>query len=109
MSLFVDRVRFALTDPLGAAKHVMRKRRFPFSDRGALQIRSYASYEEYRAQQREKLDASPTAWLQEFNEKSRAVLRDRLEDANVVRRGDTVLCLAARLGTEVQAVLDFGW
>jgi SAM-dependent methyltransferase len=108
VATLIERVRFGLTDPVGAVRHLLRKRRFPWQDGGQVQRRQYASYDEYVKHQREKLDARDDAWLSEFDEQYRAALRLRLADAGVVIPRARVLCLAARLGTEVRAFLDLG-
>ena len=46
--------------------------------------------------------------LREYDVKYRIVLRERLRQQGIVRAGMTVLCLAARLGTEVKSFLDLG-
>ena len=108
MATLIERVRFGLTDPVGAVKHLLRKRRFPWDGDGRFQRRQYTSYDEYLSHQREKLDARDDSWLSEFDERYRSALRARLEEAHVVIPRARVLCLAARLGTEVRAFLDLG-
>jgi SAM-dependent methyltransferase len=70
-----------------------------------LRWRVYRKYEDYIKHQSSKLSS---ANLTSYDTKYRKVLRERLEKASYLRRGMSVLCLAARLGTEVKAFLDIG-
>jgi hypothetical protein len=108
MATLIERLRFGLTNPIRAVRHVVSKRHFPWVGQGPLQKRRYDSYEQYVKHQREKLDTRGAAWLSEFDERYQTALRERLEESQVVRKGARVLCLAARLGTEVRAFLDLG-
>ena len=67
--------------------------------------RRYASYDEYVRHQAAKLE---TKDLTEYDVSYREVLRDRLREAGHVQPQARVLCLAARLGTEVKAFHDLG-
>lgn len=67
--------------------------------------RVYASYEDYLAHQKDKpgnLD------LKDYDKLLRIGLRERLEKMDVDWSSKNVLCLAARLGSEVQSFLDVG-
>jgi SAM-dependent methyltransferase len=67
--------------------------------------RGYGSYEEYVTHQVAKLGKID---LRHYDEQYRAVLRERMEKLGRLRRGDTVLCLGARIGTECKAFIDLG-
>jgi SAM-dependent methyltransferase len=67
--------------------------------------RSYAGYADYVAHQRSKLGHLD---LQDYDVWFRECLRDRLARHPQIARGTAVLCLAARLGTEVRAFQDHG-
>lgn len=67
--------------------------------------RRFRSYDQYVSRQRGKLKRLN---LSRYDLKYRAVLRHRLEKAGGLARGTSVLCLAARIGTEVKAFLDLG-
>jgi SAM-dependent methyltransferase len=69
--------------------------------------RRYGRYEDYVAHQRSKL-AHLDAYLAQYDVNYRQILRDRLAAVGVVTPGSAVLCLAARIGTEVKAFLDLG-
>src|SRR5213596_2219253 len=60
--------------------------------------RSYRNYDDYITHQKLKLEFID---LYEYDVKYREVLRDRLQGLNLLQAGDVVLCLAARIGTEV--------
>jgi SAM-dependent methyltransferase len=67
--------------------------------------RRYASYEQYLARQKAKLKRLD---LSRYDLNYRAALRVRLGEPGLVQRGMSVLCLGARIGTEVKAFLDRG-
>jgi ubiquinone/menaquinone biosynthesis C-methylase UbiE len=69
------------------------------------QQRQYASYEEYVRHQQSKLQYLD---LTEYHRKYREQLRERLQKISALKKGASVLCLGARLGTEVAAFQDLG-
>lgn len=69
------------------------------------QNRSYASYQEYLAHQQSKLELHDFG---DYDAKFFQALTERLVAMNRSWKGQTVLCLAARLGTEVRAFSDLG-
>ena len=71
----------------------------------AIQTREYASYDAYLAHQKAKLETHDFA---DYDTEFRAALRERLSAIDLVWPGRTVLCLAARIGSEVKAFLDLG-
>jgi SAM-dependent methyltransferase len=70
-----------------------------------LQKRSYDSYEAYLEHQKAKLE---THDFGQYDDEFRVALRERLVPLDLEWPGRTVLCLAARIGTEVKAFLDLG-
>ena len=72
---------------------------------GALQSRKYESYEAYLEHQKAKLATHDFA---NYDVEFRTALRERLIALDVDWRDLSVLCLAARIGTEVKAFLDLG-
>jgi SAM-dependent methyltransferase len=71
----------------------------------AFQKRSYDSYDAYLEHQRAKLE---THEFGRYDEEFREKLRERLTSFDLEWRGRTVLCLGARIGSEVKAFLDLG-
>jgi SAM-dependent methyltransferase len=67
--------------------------------------RTYSSYRDYLAHQKDKLQRID---LSEYDVKYRDILRERLKALNIPWHSKTVLCLAARVGTEVKSFLDLG-
>lgn len=67
--------------------------------------RVYRTYEDYTTHQKSKLDCLD---LSNYDIEYREALRKRLEKLDFLRHGMTVLCLAARIGTEVKSFLDIG-
>jgi len=68
----------------------------------------YKNYSDYIAHQGAKLD---TMDLTDYDEKYYKILNERLKSfaqKNIVRHGAVVLCLAARIGTEVRVFLNYG-
>jgi SAM-dependent methyltransferase len=72
---------------------------------GSFISRRYGSYEDYLAHQATKLE---TIDLREYDVAYRRLLAERLRAAGHVQGDFRVLCLAARLGTEVRAFQDLG-
>jgi len=73
--------------------------------KSAFQNRSYDSYEAYLEHQKAKLAIHDFA---NYDTEFRTALRERLAALDMAWPGTTVLCLAARIGTEVKAFLDLG-
>jgi SAM-dependent methyltransferase len=71
----------------------------------ALQSRRYDSYEAYLEHQKAKLE---THDFGNYDNEFRQALRERLTALDIAWQGRTVLCLGARIGTEVKAFLDLG-
>src|SRR4030067_906003 len=70
--------------------------------------KKYKSYSEYLKHQRSKLATIKEKWLPNYDIKYRVALRDRLKKQGIVKPKMSVLCLAARIGTEVKSFLDLG-
>ena len=71
----------------------------------AFQKRSYDSYEAYLEHQKAKLK---THEFGHYDEEFRTTLRERLTSLELEWQGRNVLCLGARIGSEVKAFLDLG-
>jgi SAM-dependent methyltransferase len=71
----------------------------------ALQRRSYDSYDDYLEHQKAKLE---THEFGQYDEEFRHALRERLNSLELDWPGRNVLCLGARIGSEVKAFLDLG-
>jgi SAM-dependent methyltransferase len=71
----------------------------------AFERRSYKSYEAYLEHQKAKLE---THEFGKYDTEFRDALRERLSALEIDWHGRNVLCLAARIGTEVKAFLDLG-
>lgn len=67
--------------------------------------REYESYEQYVKHQASKLGI---VHLTEYDTRFREALRQRMSDGPIAWRGRSVLCLGARIGTEVRAFHDLG-
>jgi SAM-dependent methyltransferase len=72
---------------------------------GHFQKRSYDSYEAYLEHQKAKLE---THDFGAYDTEFRDALRERLGALEIKWPGRSVLCLGARIGTEVKAFLDLG-
>jgi len=75
-----------------------------------LKQRQYGNYQDYIEHQAAKLKFKSICPvdLRDYDKKYRQVLRDRIKNSNLIKEGQSVLCLGARLGTEVKAFLDHG-
>jgi SAM-dependent methyltransferase len=94
----------------GQAKKVAMQLRIgrKWSDRNGARYRDYPDYESYLAHQRIKLDAMRGKSLANHDVRFYDALRGRLDRIPVSLEGLSVLCLAARQGTEVRAFIDAG-
>lgn len=77
-------------------------------DAEGIKQRSYVNYEQYLAHQRAKLQHLD---LEQYDTLFRSALAERIEtliEAGTIDSGARVLCLGARIGTEVKAFIDKG-
>jgi SAM-dependent methyltransferase len=74
-------------------------------DRVGLARRAYPAYQDYLEHQRSKLSRID---LRDYDIRYRAVLTDRLRATTMIEPGRSVLCLAARIGTECKSFIDLG-
>lgn len=92
-----------------ARKVLLRKRVGDRWDRdGGFGRRQYPDYETYVEHQRTKLGAFRSKSVIGHDRRFHAALRERLSALEEDLRGRTVLCLAARQGSEVRAFIDQG-
>jgi len=75
------------------------------STESSLSRRMYTDYDDYLEHQRSKLSKID---LTNYDLKYRSALKERLSALNIFSRGDSVLCLGARIGTECKAFIDMG-
>ena len=75
---------------------------------GGSQRRAYPDYETYLEHQRTKLDAFRESSIERHDRRFHAALSERLADLPMPLARRTVLCLAARQGSEVRAFIDQG-
>jgi SAM-dependent methyltransferase len=75
---------------------------------GTLKQRQYQQYEDYLDHQKSKLSKINSDWLAEYDSKYQQALTERLVQDKVVTPAMRVLCLAARIGTEVKSFLRLG-
>lgn len=72
---------------------------------GKYWIRKYKDYGSYVQHQQSKL-AGGLPWLKDYDLAYRATLYGRLCETDIPIAGKSVLCLGARIGTEVKAFID---
>jgi len=123
LSYIYKELRRHLKDP--ALRQALKDRRYrdvlkinfrvgkSWEEAGGLERRRYTSYGDYLEHQRVKLDAIQLVerereGLADYDVRYREVLGGRLAPLPVKWPGARVLCLAARLGTEVRAFRDRG-
>lgn len=75
---------------------------------GTLKRKKYQTYTSYIRHQQSKLTKIQSTWLPAYDGLYRELLRSRLAVNGVIKPGLNVLCLAARIGTEVKSFLDLG-
>ncbi len=79
-----------------------------WSPRDGFTARVYPDYETYLAHQGTKLAAMRAKTLQNHDQRFYAALQDRIDALGLTLLGKSVLCLAARQGTEVRVFRDRG-
>ena len=81
---------------------------FEDTENNGLKRKHYLSYQDYLQHQKSKLTVKGTGYLSEYEVLFHDALLQRLQilDDIVSFHGKSVLCLAARLGTEVRAFID---
>jgi len=93
-----------------AHKDVERRRRFASErwSQGDLAQRRYESYQAYLDHQAEKLDRKYDSRLEKDRRVALDDFRERFRGCEALRQAQTVLCVGARLGTEVEALHELG-
>ena len=112
MKKIIQKIKRVLQNP-SLIKERMREKKYKWHNLNSesnhtFKKKKYDTYKEYIEHQKSKLDKVSQSWLPEYDKKYRKVLHDRLKEGSAVKGGENVLCLAARLGTEVKAFLDLG-
>jgi SAM-dependent methyltransferase len=117
--LLATEVRITARDP-ARLRHLLNPRRWGYfnalgskltvseawrSTATGIQARQYQGYDQYVAHQSAKLQSID---LTAYDRDYRRVLAERLKHLQAVTQGQSVLCLAARIGTEVKAFIDNG-
>lgn len=103
-------LRWAIKNPklalssLMSGKHEWKEKQ----ERDGIKRKNYEKYDDYTKHQKSKLSKINKSFLKEYDVKYRETLRERLKEQNVVKSKMNVLCLAARIGTEVKSFLDLG-
>ena len=100
------KIKKVLRDPKLIIEHLAKKK-YRWSNKDGLKVKNYSSYGEYTKHQRSKLHKIAGS-LGTYDVSYREVLRKRLFEGGIVRSSMNVLCLAARIGTEVKAFIDLG-
>ncbi|PSF38248.1 hypothetical protein C7H19_07205 [Aphanothece hegewaldii CCALA 016] len=78
-------------------------------EENSFKIRQYENYEHYVRHQKSKLErfmVTNNAWIKNYDKVYYEVLKERLKPH--IQKRMSVLCLAARLGTEVRSFIDLG-
>jgi len=115
MNLSIKRIKKGIRNPrliirffqneillLFKKKHTWRE------DESNIKKKEYETYEEYVKHQKSKLETLKYELYSIYDNKYRNEFKKRLKEQNVVKSGMNVLCLAARIGTEVKSFLDIG-
>jgi ubiquinone/menaquinone biosynthesis C-methylase UbiE len=112
MKFFLLKIWKVFKNPLLIKNFLVNKGGFNFDlieekEKGIAR-KAYKDYKDYLHHQKSKLEKIKNTWLPDYDKKYRVALRERLENQLVVKSGMSVLCLAARIGTETKSFLDLG-
>lgn len=107
---FWERVRWDIRRLYYQGKKVVLRSRIGdrWVHRGDFQQREYPDYETYIEHQKTKLSALRSKSVTSHDRRLYSALSDRLERMDTDFHGKSVLCLAARQGSEVRAFIDRG-
>lgn len=117
MGRLIKKLKRWVRDPRASAGHffdlLFRRvlpKDFSWADGEAATIKrkNYRTYDEYVRHQKSKLGAINKKWLSDYDARYAVELYNRLAEQGVANSGMTVLCLAARIGTEVKSFLQLG-
>lgn len=105
-----DRIKWDVRRLYWQARKVLLRRKVgeQWEDGGGFERRRYPDYETYVEHQKVKLSAFRSKSVIGHDRRFHAALLERLTDLDMELRGRTVLCLAARQGSEVRAFIDRG-
>jgi len=109
MSSLLYKIKKAIVDPRSIIGYVkrLRQKQYPWEEtNGSFKRKKYKKYTDYIKHQKSKLGKIQSTWLPEYDVRYRQVLKERLLQHGVITPDMTVLCLAARVGTEVKSFLD---
>lgn len=95
----------AIKDPAFALTYFTKKK-YLWKNKNNIETKDYNTYEEYLKHQREKIPDPKL--LKKYDIKYREELKNRLINDKIIKSSSSVLCLAARIGTEVKAFIDIG-
>lgn len=105
----IEKIKIGLNNPRLVADFVLGKKyKWTQGHDKKFNRKKYESYEEYLQHQKSKLKKLKKSMLLKYDKEYRLKLRERLKKQGIVKPGMNVLCLAARLGTEVKSFLDIG-
>jgi len=110
MTSFIKKIVKYLINPKLVIARLSRKQ-YKWEKKSAakkLRRKKYKSYSDYLKHQESKLVEIIDGWLPEYDIRYRVELRERLKKQKIVKPRMSVLCLAARVGTEVKSFLDLG-
>lgn len=107
---FWDRVTWDVRRLYYQAKKAVLRRKIGerWQSDGAFEHRQYPDYETYLEHQRTKFSAFRSKSIIGHDRRFHAALSERLATSALDLRGRSVLCLAARQGSEVRAFIDQG-
>ena len=106
MDALKRKIKKAVQNPALILEHLTKKN-YGWADKNGLKVKKYSNYNEYVRHQRSKL-YKVIGSLESYDTQYREVLHKRLIAGGIVQPSMNVLCLAARIGTEVKAFIDLG-
>lgn len=108
---FINKAVKVIKKPNLIIRHFKNRKKWHFdvnkSDSG-LSKKVYKNYNQYIKHQISKLDRIGEKRMNEYDRNYRRHLKERLQALNILESGMAVLCLAARIGTEVKSFIDLG-
>jgi SAM-dependent methyltransferase len=112
MSSLIKKIELGIKEPRLVIDYFLnkfnREQRKWIEGESGIKKKEYKTYQEYLDHQKSKLDKIKDGLRPTYDIQYRLELKNRLKEQSIVQPGMNVLCLAARIGTEVKSFFDLG-
>ena len=104
-----EKIKFGLQNPKFILSYLCRRKRsWIYNSNNNIKIKKYKHYSEYVKHQKSKLGKIKNK-LVYYDKEFKIKLKNRIKKIDLIEPPMNVLCLAARMGTEVKSFLELGY